>query len=73
MVNHDDLGGTAPHPLVWSAGAPRKRRRLVFALRDRAFLPGPPRIWHSEWCQVPSVVVSNADVDLLALHSWSFD
>ena len=64
VVNHDDLGGTAPHPLVWSAGAPRKRRRLVFAVRDRAFLPGPPRIWHSEWCQVPSVVVSNADVDL---------
>ena len=42
VVNHDDLGGTAPHPLVWSAGAPRKRRRLVFAVRDRAFLPGPP-------------------------------
>ena len=29
VVNHDDLGGTAPHPLVWSAGALRKRRRLV--------------------------------------------
>ena len=42
VVNHDDLGGTAPHPLVWSAGALRKRRRLVFAVRDRAFLPGPP-------------------------------
>ena len=56
VVNHDDLGGTAPHPLVWSAGAPRKRRRLVFAVRDRAFLPGPPRIWCSEWYQVPSVV-----------------
>ena len=63
-VNHDDLGGTAPHPLVWSAGALRKRRRLVFAVRDRAFLPGPPRIWYSEWCQVPSAVVSSADVDL---------
>ena len=41
VVNHDDLGGTAPHPLVWSAGALRKKRRLVFAVRDRAFLPGP--------------------------------
>ena len=41
VVNHDDLGGTAPHPLVWSAGFPRKRRRLVFAVGDRAFLPGP--------------------------------
>ena len=64
VVNHDDLGGTAPDPLVWSAGALRKRRRLVHAVRDRAFLPGPPGIWHSEWLQVPSVVVSNADVDL---------
>ena len=63
-MNHDDLGGTAPHPLVWSAGALRKRRRLVFAVRDRAFLPEPPRIWYSEWCQVPSVIVSSADVDL---------
>ena len=41
VVNHDDLRGTAPHPLVWSAGFPRKRRRLVFAVGDRAFLPGP--------------------------------
>ena len=64
VVNHDDLGGTAPHPLVWSAGSLRKRRRLIFAIRDRAFLLGPPRIWYSEWCQVPSVVVSSADVDL---------
>ena len=57
VVNHDDLGGTAPNPLVWSAGALRKRRRLVHAVRDRAFLPGPPGIWHSEWFQVPASVV----------------
>ena len=41
VVNHDGLGGTAPDPLVWSAGALDKRRRLVHAVRDRAFLPGP--------------------------------
>ena len=57
VVNHDDLGGTAPHPLVWSAGALRKRRRLVHAVRDRAFLPGPPGVWHSEWLQVPATVI----------------
>ena len=39
------LVATAPDPLVWSAGALRKRRRLVHAVRDRAFLPGPPGIW----------------------------
>ena len=41
VVNHDGHGGTAPDPLVWSTGALRKRRTLVFAIRDRAFLPGP--------------------------------
>ena len=64
VVNHDDFGGTAPHPLVWSAGAPRKRRRLVFAVRDRAFLPGPPRIWHSGWFQVPATAICADDVAL---------
>ena len=62
VVNHDGLGGTAPHPLVWSAGASRKRRRLVHAVRDRAFLPGPPGIWCSEWYQVPAAVVCDEDI-----------
>ena len=38
VVNHVDGDGTAPDPLVWSAGALPKRRRLVHAVRDRAFL-----------------------------------
>ena len=37
MVNHDGGIGTAPDPLVWSAGALPKRRRLVHAVRDGAF------------------------------------
>ena len=64
VVNHDGLGGTAPDPLVWSAGALRKRRRLVHAVRDRAFLLGPPGIWSSDWFQVPVVLVSAEDVAL---------
>ena len=64
VVNHDGLGGTAPDPLVWSAGAPCERRRLVHAVRDRAFLPGPPRIRRSEWYQVPAAIISDEDVDL---------
>ena len=40
MVNHDGRGGTAPDPLVWSAGAHPKRRRLVHALRDLFFCLG---------------------------------
>ena len=37
MVNHDGRDGLAPDPSVWSAGALPKRRRLVHAVRDRAF------------------------------------
>ena len=44
VVNHDGRDGTALDPMVWSAGALPKRRRLVHAVRDRAMLPGPPAI-----------------------------
>ena len=64
VVNHDGLGGIAPDPLVWSAGALRKRRRLVHAVRDRALLPGPPGIWSSGWFQVPVAVIRAEDVAL---------
>ena len=72
-VNHDGLGGTAPNPLVWSAGAPHKRRRLVHAVRDRAFLPGPPGIWCSEWFQTPAAVICAEDIALwpYTLVFWS--
>ena len=36
VVNHDGREGLVPDPLVWSAGAVPKRRRLVHAVRDRA-------------------------------------
>ena len=62
MVNHDGDDGTAPDPPVWSAGALPKRRRLVHAIRDRAFLPGPPGIWGSDWVNVPSSAVFVEDV-----------
>ena len=62
MVNHDGGIGAAPDPLVWSAGAHPKRRRLVHAVRDRAFMPGPPGIWGSDWVNVPSSAVLAEDV-----------
>ena len=37
VVHHDGREGTALDPLVWSAGAYPKRRRLVHAVRDWAF------------------------------------
>ena len=62
MVNHDGGTGTAPDPLVWSAGALPKRRRLVHAVRDRAFLPGPPGLWDSDWVHVPASAICAEDI-----------
>ena len=62
VVNHDGRDGTAPDPLVWSARALTKRHRLVHAVRDPAFLPGPPGIWGSDWVNVPSSSVLAEDV-----------
>ena len=62
VVNHDDLGGVAPDPLVWSAGARPKRRRPLCAVRDRAFLPGPHGIWDSESVTVPASVICTDDI-----------
>ena len=64
VENHDGNGGTAPDPLVWSAGALHKRRRLVHAVRDRAFLPGPLHIGHSEWLQIPAAAICAEDIAL---------
>ena len=63
FVNHDGPG-VAPDPLVWSAGARPKRRRPLCAVRDRAFLPGPPGIWDSGWVTVPSSVICADDIAL---------
>ena len=64
VVNHDGRDGTAPDPLVWFAVALHKRRRLVHAVRDRAFLPGLPGIWCSEWFQIPAAVICAEDIAL---------
>ena len=62
VVNRDGNDGTAPDPLVWCAGALPKRRRLVHAVRDRAFLRGPPGIWLGEWVNVPASAISADDI-----------
>ena len=64
VVNHDGRDGTSIDPLVWSAGVLPKRRRLVHAVRDRAFLPGPLGIWDSEWFQVPASAICAEDIAL---------
>ena len=64
MVNHGGREGTAPDPLVWSAGARPKRRRPLCAVRDRALLPGPPGFWDSDWVVVPSSGICADDIAL---------
>ena len=63
VVNHERGAGTAPDPLVWSAGALPKRRRLVRAVRDRAFLPGTAGIWDVEWIALALAPVTADDVE----------
>ena len=62
MVNLHGSNGSAPDALVWSAGALPKRRRLVHAVRDRAFLPGPPVLEDSEWVNVPASAICAEDI-----------
>ena len=61
MVNHDGRNGVALDPLVWSAGARPKRRRPLYAIRDRAFLPGPPGLGLGV-VTVPSSVIFVDDI-----------
>ena len=56
--------GLAMDPLVWSAGGAPKRRRVVHAVRDRAFLPGPAGIWDGECGVVAVSSISCHDVEL---------
>ena len=67
VVNHDGIDGTAPDPMVWSAGALPKRRRVVHAVRDLAMLPGPPALWLGDWVAGPAVTIGVDDV-----AQWSY-
>ena len=62
VVNRADGGGSAPDPLVLSAGALPKTRRLVHAVRDRAFLPVPSGTREGEWILLGSAPVIADDV-----------
>ena len=62
VVNHDGNDGTAPDPMVWSAGVLPKRRRIVHAVRNLAMLPGLLALWLGEWVASPSVALNADDV-----------
>ena len=62
VVNHEDGAGTALDPLVWSAGNDPKRR--LVAVRNRAFLPGPPDLWVGPWVSVAATPISCRDIEV---------
>ena len=51
--------GTSIGPLVWSAGSAPGKRRV--AVRDWAFLPGPPDLWVGSWITVAATPISCRD------------
>ena len=76
VVNHDGRDGLALDPLVWSAGALPKRRRLVHAVRDIS--PWATCIWDSEWVTVLASAFCVEDVAhwpiplVFWLNGWPF-
>ena len=62
VVNHDGFDGTAPDPLVWSAGSLPKRKRIVHAGRNLAMLPGPPALLLGDWVAGPCVAIGADDI-----------
>ena len=49
VVNNEESTGTAPDPLVWSAGSLPSKRRIVHAVRNNPMLPAPGHKWDSGW------------------------
>ena len=65
MANHDGGAGTSVDPLVWSAGGAPKRRRV--AVRNGAFLPGPPDLGVGSCISVAVTPISCGDIEV-----WPF-
>ena len=65
VVDHGEGVGTVLDPLVWSAGSAPKRRRI--AVRNRAFLPGPPGLWLGPWISVAATPISGRDIEVWPL------
>ena len=63
-VNHDGVACTSLDPVIWSVGGATKRRRVVHAIRDGAFLPGPAGVWDGEWDVVAATQITCHDIEL---------
>ena len=62
VVYHDGGAGTSIDPLVWSAGSAPKKR--LVAVRDRAYLLGPPDLWVDSWIALAAIPVTCHDIEV---------
>ena len=67
VLNDDGMSSTTVHPVVWSAAADPKRTRVERGVGNFARLPGPVRLWTSDWYQLPIACISEGDV-----AAWPF-
>ena len=62
-VNHDEKGVSAPEPLVWDQGGPRKVRKTDIRINvDLASLPGPCGFLNGPWMQLQGGCNTGLDV-----------
>ena len=62
-VNHDGKGGSAPDPLAWDQGGPRKVRKTDIRINvDLASLPEPCGFLNGPWMQLQGGCISGTDV-----------
>ena len=64
VVKHDGEAGTSLDPMVWSVGRCRKRRKVVHAVLDGAFLPGPAGLWDGRWVVVAATPITCRDIEI---------
>ena len=56
------MEGSAPHPIVWDRGRQPKRKRVLQAVKEFAWVPGPPDLWRHGSVGWPAIHVDEADV-----------
>ena len=67
VLNDDGMSGTALHPVVWSAAANPKRRKVEPGGGNFARLLGPVHLWASDWYQLPIACIGEGDI-----ATWPF-
>ena len=64
VLNDDGMSGTTLHPVVWSAAANPKMKRVEPGGGNFARLSGLVSLWTSDWYQLPVACVGEGDIAL---------